>query len=148
MAILTTTAKQVERVESTKEALKACWLTLHLLLQSLLPLLLLLALQLLIHWKLLAAYWTGVVLQQKAFISKPDRGCMHDSVAGYWNSPPVWKNFTRSWAVQVLYVTKTTNRTLDNICDMYCAIGAQHVTCNYLEYMRPGQEGLRLSAKL
>ena len=66
MAILTTTAKQVEGVKSTEEALKACWLTLHLLLQSLLPLLLLLALQLLIHWKLLAAYWTGVVLQQQA----------------------------------------------------------------------------------
>jgi len=66
MANLATTAKQVERVESTKEALKACWLALHLLLQSLLPLLLLLALQLLIHWKLLAAYWAGVVLQQQA----------------------------------------------------------------------------------
>lgn len=69
MAILATTAKQVEGVESTKEALKACWPTLYLLLQSLLPLLLLLALQLLIHWKLLAAYWTGVVLQKMLSVS-------------------------------------------------------------------------------
>jgi len=101
MAIVTTTAKQVERVESTKEALKACWLTLHLLLQSLLPLLLLLALQLLIDWKLLAAYWTGVVLQQQASseragVSRPDQACMRDSVAAYCNSQSVWKNFTRS----------------------------------------------------
>lgn len=58
-------SKQVEGVQSTEEALQANGLTLHLLLKSLLPLLLLLLLQLLVHRELFAAHWAGVVLQQR-----------------------------------------------------------------------------------